>query len=57
MTLFSHRLYLSVFACLYCLIKLLLYPGILLYNIKTTISEKIPLRHLLYSVHTFIRIH
>src|SRR6218665_2232173 len=55
MTLFSRRLY---FVC-FCLSLLSYYytPVYCYITYKTTISEKIPLPHLLYSVHTFIRIH
>src|SRR6218665_4014717 len=55
MTLFSRRLY---FVC-FCLSLLSYYytPVYCYITYKTTISEKIPLRHLLYSVHTFIRIY
>src|SRR6218665_1344844 len=55
MTLCSRRLY---FVC-FCLSLLSYYytPVYCYITYKTTISEKIPLPHLLYSVHTFIRIH
>src|SRR6218665_3369165 len=48
MTLFSHRLY---FVC-FCL-SYYYTPVYILLTYKTTLSEKIPLRHLLYLVHTF----